>query len=78
MRSLRNEVEQIWENAEPRHFPHNPCYTRVRSVSDESAASPERLKGAKAYDADRPKITTLHFHRFLRTYNLNPALQILF
>ena len=26
MRSLRNEVEQIWENAELRHFPHNPCY----------------------------------------------------
>ena len=43
MRSLRNEVEQIWENDEPSHFPHNPCYTRVRSDSDESAASPKRM-----------------------------------
>jgi len=25
MRSLWNEVEQIWENGEPSHFPHNPC-----------------------------------------------------
>lgn len=51
MRSLRNVVEQIWENAEPRHFPHNPCYTRVRSDSDESAASPSVTKWSAAYDA---------------------------
>lgn len=30
MRSLRNVVEQIWENAELRHFPHNPCYLSRR------------------------------------------------
>jgi len=41
MRSLRSEVEQIWENAELRHFPHNPCYTRVSGTEwSESAASP--------------------------------------
>jgi hypothetical protein len=26
MRSFWNEVEEIWENAEPRHFPFIPCY----------------------------------------------------
>ncbi len=41
MRSLRNVVEQIWENGEPSHFPHNPCYTRVNGAKwSESAASP--------------------------------------
>jgi len=25
MRSFWSEAEEIWENGEPSHFPHNPC-----------------------------------------------------
>ncbi len=30
MRSLRNEVEKIWENPEPKDFPFIPCYMSLR------------------------------------------------
>ena len=38
--SFWSEAEEIWEICEPSKFPFIPCYTRVRSDSDESAASP--------------------------------------
>jgi hypothetical protein len=39
-RSFRSVAEKIWVKPEPRAEPFIPCYTRVRSDSDESAASP--------------------------------------
>jgi len=39
MRSLRNEVEQIWRNAEPRHFSHNPCYVSRRPTGGERSGA---------------------------------------
>src|SRR3989338_385075 len=37
---LERSGRKIWVRGEPSNFPFIPCYTRVRSDSDESAASP--------------------------------------